>query len=233
VHHERDPGLSGGRALTSLPSTSLPKGGPTARPSIVRPALGGLTAALLLLTVAGSSIGLGHEGGPRLILEPERVRPGGVLTIRLEDLPPERLVDLAITGSAGSVPLASVPVDPEGHATVFVEVPADLPLGTYTVNATAESVDVAGASVTVEGAPIAAGGEPGQKDEDDMLLVPLPSGWQQSLSGPIVTARPLTETLPAGSGSRLAIEGVVAVIAAVLVLGSIGFVLTSRLRRRV
>ena len=65
-----------------------------------------------------------------------------------------------------------------------------------------------------------------------MLLVPLPSGWQQSLSGPIVTARPLTETLPAGSGSRMAIEGVVAAIAAVLVLGSIAFVLTSRLRQR-
>ena len=175
---------------------------------------------------------MGHEGGPRLILEPERVRPGGVLTIRVEDLPPERPVDLSIAGSAGSVPLASVVVDPEGHATVFVEVPLDLPVGTYTVNAEAEDVDVTAASVTVEGTPVAGGGESGEKDEDDMLLVPLPSGWQQSLSGPIVTARPLTETLPAGSGSRMAIEGVVAAIAAVLVLGSIAFVLTSRLRQR-
>ena len=65
-----------------------------------------------------------------------------------------------------------------------------------------------------------------------MLLIPLLSGWQQSLSGPIVTARPLTETLPAGSGSRRAIEGSVAIVAAVLIVGSIGFVLTSRLRRR-
>ena len=47
--------------------------------------------------------------------------------------------------------------------------------------------------------PVTQGGEPGEKDEDDMVLIPLPSGWQQSLSGPIVTARPLTETLPAGS----------------------------------
>jgi hypothetical protein len=208
------------------------KGGPTARPSIVRPFLAGPVTALLLLAVAGTSIGLGHEGGPRIILEPERVRPGGVLTIRLEDLPPERPVDLSITGSAGSVPLASVSVNPEGHATVFVEVPVDLPLGVYTVNADAESVDVAGASVTVEGTPVAEGGEPGEKDEGDTLLIPLPSGWQQSLSGPIVTARPLTETLPAGSGSRRAIEGIVAILAAVLIVGSIGFVLTSRLRRR-
>ncbi len=208
------------------------KGGPPARPSVVRPSLAAPVVALLLLGVAGSSIGLGHEGGPRLILEPERVRPGGVLTIRVEDLPPERPVDLSIAGSAGSVPLASVVVDPEGHATVFVEVPIDLPIGSYMVNADAEDVVVAGASVTVEGAPVAGGGEPGEKDEDDMLLIPLPSGWQQSLSGPIVTARPLTETLPAGSGSRPAIEGVVAAIAVALVLGSVAFVMTSGLRRR-
>ena len=232
MHDEWGSGLSGSRALTSLSMSLLSKGGPRARPSIVRPALAGPAMALLLLAIAGSSVGLGHEGGPRLILEPERVRPGGVLTIRLEDLPPERKVDLSITGSAGSVPLASVSVDPEGHATVFVEVPADLPLGSYTVNADAESVEVVGVSVTVEGMPVTQGGEPGEKDEDDMLLIPLPSGWQQSLSGPIVTARPLTETLPAGSGSRLAVEGIVAVVAAAMVLGSIGFVLASRLRRR-
>lgn len=208
------------------------KGGPSARPSVVRPSLAAPVVALILLAVAGSSIGLGHEGGPRLILEPGRVRPGGVLTIRVEDLPPERPVDLSIAGSAGSVPLASVVVDPEGHATVFVEVPVDLPLGAYMVNAEADDVAVAGASVTVEGAPVAAAGEPGEKDEDDMLLIALPSGWQQSLSGPIITARPLTETLPAGSGSRLAIEGVVAAIAAVVGLGSIAFVMTTRLRRR-
>jgi len=232
VHDERSPGLPGRRALTSLRMTSLPKGGPTARLSIVRSAFTGSWLALLLFAVAGWSVGLGHEGGPRLILEPERVNPGGVLTIRVEDLPPERPVDLSIAGSAGSVPLASVVVDPEGHATVFVEVPIDLPIGSYMVNADAEDVVVAGASVTVEGAPVAEGGEPGEKDEDDMLLIPLPSGWQQSLSGPIITARPLTETLPAGSGSRLAIEGVVAAIAVALVLGSIAFVMTSRLRRR-
>ena len=232
MHDERSPGLSGRRALTSHPRTLVSKGGPGARPSIVRPVLAASAGAMLLLAVAGSSVGLGHEGGPRLILEPERVRPGGVLTIRVEDLPPERPIDLSIAGSAGSVALASVVVDPEGHATVFVEVPVDLPVGLYSVNAEAEDVDVASASVLVEGAPVAEGGEPGEKDEDDMLLIPLPSGWQQSLSGPIVTARPLTETSPAGSGSRLAIEGVVAVIAVALVLGSVAFVLTTRLRRR-
>ncbi len=231
MHDERSPGLSCRGALTS-DGVRHAKGGLRARPSIVRRTLGGLVSIPVLLFTVGGSIAFAHEGGPRLILEPDRVRPGGVLTIRVEDLPPERPVELSIAGSSGSVALASVVVNPEGHATVFVEVPADLPVGGYTVNAKAEDVDVAGASVTVEGAPVVEGGEPGEKDEDDMLLIPLPSGWQQSLSGPIVTARPLTETLPIGSGQPPAVEGIVAAIAIALVLGSAALVVGTRLRAK-
>jgi hypothetical protein len=175
---------------------------------------------------------VGHEGGPRLILEPDRVHPGGVLTVRLEDLPPEGSVEPSIAGAAGSVPLASVVVDAEGHATVFVEIPVDLPAGAYTVNAAAERTVVSGVRVTVEGPPQVEGGEPGEKDEDDLLLVALPSGWQQSLSGPIVTAKPLTETLPAGSGYRGAIQWFIAVLALAVGLGSVALVAFMRRRRR-
>jgi hypothetical protein len=188
-------------------------------------------AATFAIATAASPV-LGHEGGPRLVLEPDRVSPRGVLTIRLEDLPPEGRVELSIAGATGSVPLASIVVDPEGHATVYVEVPVGLPVGSYTVNATAGDVAVAGVSVTVEGAPVGLSGEPGEKAEEDLLLVALPSGWQQSLSGPIVTARPLTETLPAGSGTRLATEGIIVAIAVAVGLGSVALVLGTRLRRR-
>ena len=187
---------------------------------------------VLAAWVATARPALGHEGGPRLILEPNQVNPGGVLTIRVEDLPPERMVVLSMAGAAGSVDLATVEVDPEGHATVFVEVPVDIERGTYTVNGEAEGVVVGGIQVVVEGPALGQGGEPGEKDEDDLLLVELPPGWQQSLSGPIITARPLTETLPAGSGNRIAIEGAVIAIALVVGLGSIGVVLGTRMRRR-
>jgi hypothetical protein len=188
----------------------------------------------LLLSVWVGSAGpvLGHEGVARLILEPSQVNPGGVLTIRVEDLPPERMVVLSMAGAGGSVELATVEVDPEGHATVFVEVPADIQRGTYTVNGEAEGVVVGGIQVIVEGPALGQGGEPGEKDEDDLLLVELPPGWQQSLSGPIITARPLTETLPAGSGSRLAVEGIAIALAVALGLGSVALVLGTRLRRR-
>ena len=208
------------------------KGGPPARPSVVRPSLAAPVVALLLLGVAGSSIGLGHEGGPRLILEPERVRPGGVLTIRVEDLPPERPVDLSIAGSAGSVPLASVVVDPEGHATVFVEVPVDLRSGRTWSTPRPRMSTLPARRSRSRGRPSPRAASRARRTRTTCSSIPLPSGWQQSLSGPIVTARPLTETLPAGSGSRLAVEGVVAAIAVALVLGSVAFVMTSRLRRR-
>jgi hypothetical protein len=191
-----------------------------------------LASAALVLTGTGATV-LGHEGDARLILEPDRVSPGGVLTIRIEDLPPERPVELSIVGSSGSVPLSSVVVDPDGHATVYVDIPIDLPVGTYAVTARADGVDVAPAHVLVHGQPIQAAGEPGAKDEDDMLLIPLPSGWQQSVSGPIVTARPLTETLPAGSATQPSIAGIPVAIAVAVALGSVVLVLGLRPRPRV
>jgi hypothetical protein len=189
-----------------------------------------ILAALLGALLSGSA--LGHEGSARLVVEPAQVRPGGVLTIRVEDLPPERTTALSLSGTGGSVPLASMVVDPEGHATIFVEVPADLPLGSYDVTAEADGIAVASAPLSVQGQPITTAGEPGAKDEDDTLLIALPSGWQQSLSGPIVTARPLTETLPAGSGSRASSEGFVELIVLVVGIGSVLPVVWSRLRRR-
>lgn len=84
--------------------------------------------------------------------------------------------------------------------------------------------------MTVEGAAIVAG-DAGGHDEDG-LLVALPSGWQRSLSDPIVTARPLTETLPAGSAVPSGADGAIA--AASLLLGAVAVVavLGLRFRRR-
>lgn len=102
--------------------------------------LAGLAAALLTMLTAFPAPA--HEGAPRLAVEPDRVNPGGVLTIRLEDLPPERTVDVSIAGDSSSIPLACVETDPEGHGTFFVELPADLAAGTYTIRAHADGVTV-------------------------------------------------------------------------------------------
>ena len=186
------------------------------------------TAALLAVFAIPA---FAHEGGARIVIEQGHVNPGGVLTIRLEDLPPERTVEVSIAGSSGSISLASVRADPEGHATLHVDVPADLAPGSYAVGAVADGVSVADVPVTIEGPPVTAVDRPVGHDEDD-LLIALPSGWQRSLSGPIVTARPLTQTLPAGSALSSGADGTIA--AAALLLGALAVIamLGLRLHRR-
>ena len=100
------------------------------------------TFVLVVAWLAVAASVAAHEGVPRLIPEPEQVNPGGVLTVRVEDLSPEGTVELTLAGASGSVPLATVPIDAEGHALVFLEVPGDLPRGTYSLEADAFGIDV-------------------------------------------------------------------------------------------
>ena len=150
--------------------------------------------------------------------------------MRVEDLSPEGTVELTLAGPSGSVPLATVPIDAEGHALVFLEVPVDLPRGTYSLEADAFGIDVPSVDIIVSGPAVTEGGQPGEKDDDDGLLVALPSGWQRSLSGPIVTARPLTETLPAGSGLRPLTESLIGVAAVLIGAAAVAYVVVSRSR---
>ena len=73
----------------------------------------------------------------------------------------------------------------EGHFEVFIGIPADLPTGHWTLLARPTERLIASATIEVAGAPVDAevGGQ-GLRDEDDPLLVPLPSGWQASRSNP-------------------------------------------------
>lgn len=206
------------------------KGGPSARPSLVR-ALGLGPVAALLLGLSGA---LAHEGAPRVLVSPDRVSPGGVVDIRGEDLGQDADLRLLLVGGAGEVELARTSADGEGHVVASLVVPTDLPNGTYRLRAEPQANGIAApldAILIVEGAPIGAGGEPGPKDEDDLLLIALPSDWQRSLSGPIVTAVPLTETLPAGSATRPSVDAVTIAVVTGLALAAIALIVASRLRR--
>ena len=186
---------------------------------------------LALHALPGSVVA--HEGPARLILEPDRVNPGGVVTVRGDDVGVEVELQLVLASATGDVELATLPTDPQGHLVTHVELPADLPTGTYALEARGgAAARVATASLVVEGSPILEGGEPGGKDEDDLLLIALPSDWQRSLSGPIVTARPLTETLPAGSAGRSGIEAIAVGLAIAVATVAIIIVVAGRIRRR-
>ncbi|HET7704338.1 MAG TPA: hypothetical protein VFK35_13135 [Candidatus Limnocylindrales bacterium] len=176
---------------------------------------------------------LAHDGSARMLLAPDRVPPGGVVEVRGEDLGADTGISLRLAGPAGGVELGSTVTDGEGHFVIAVALPTELPPATYRVQATESDGDAPlDAILIVEGAAVTEGGQPGEKDEDDPLLIALPSGWQRSLSGPIVTARPLTETLPAGSASRGSVELGLVLVAGSALLGALGLVAGSRIRRR-
>ena len=174
-----------------------------------------------------------HGGAPALILQPDRVNPGGVLTVRGEDLGADEPINFRVVGTNLTIPVGDMTADPEGHLVVALQVPVDMPVGVYALEAyQASGARIANAVVFVEGPPILDGqGGQGGKDEDDGLLIVLPPGWQQSLSSPIVTAVPVTSAGNENAGaSELGLVAGLGVI--VLTVGAVGLMLTSRLRRR-
>ena len=193
---------------------------------IGRSAIAAATAAAILFlgAIPAAAPAAAHENAPPVILDPPEVRPGGVVTVRLEDRSPDADVELFLASGDHRLSLGVVRTDGEGHASVAVAIPAELPAGLYAISALDGSSPPVSAPLAVNGPPIPAdGGVPGPKDEDDPLLVALPSDWQRSLSGPAVTAVPVTVTQPAPlgvslPGGALAVGFLVVVVAAALAL---------------
>jgi len=127
------------------------------------------------------------------------VPPSGGVGVRA-DLLTSGPVRLTLAGTDGSRRAVGVVEETiEGHFEVFFEVPSDLPTGHRTLLAEADETVYGSTTIEVAGAAIGEeGGGQGPRDEDDPLLVPLPSGWQASRSRPPGTTVPptaLTETV--------------------------------------
>jgi hypothetical protein len=121
-------------------------------------------AASFLIGVATAS---GHEGGPRLILDPSQVNPGGVVLVRGEDLGLDEPMQLSLVGETGRVDLAAVSTDGEGHFTVAVEIPQDISTGTYAIETSLASGGQIRSLVRVDGVAVQPeqGGAPPGQDE--------------------------------------------------------------------
>lgn len=174
-------------------------------------------AILFLGAIPAAAPAAAHENAPPVILDPPEVRPGGVVTVRLEERSPDAAVELFLVSGDHRLSLGLVQTDGEGHASVAVAIPAELVAGLYAISALDGSSPSVSAALAVDGPPIPAdGGAPGPKDEDDPLLVALPSGWQQSLSQPAVTAVPVTVTQPAPPAAPLPVGALALVLLVVL-----------------
>lgn len=121
-------------------------------------------AALLLLALSAAS---GHEGGPRLILEPTHVNPGGVVLVRGEDLGLDEPMQVSLVGQTGRMDLVAVETDGQGHFTVAITLPVDIANGTFAVETKLSTGAPIRSNVRIEGAPVqpdGAGAPPGQDE---------------------------------------------------------------------
>ena len=184
------------------------------------PAAAVLAAAALLLL--GASTVTGHEGGPRLILEPSQVSPGAVVLVRGEDLGLDELMQVSLVGDVGSASLAGVTTDGVGHFTVAVQIPADVPLGTYAIQAVTESGSTVKSLVKVDGVPIVEqGGAPPGQDEgfpaQPVASEPPVAAPAAPVASSGATLRPLSD--PTGSGSDIDLVPFAALAGAIAGLG--------------
>jgi hypothetical protein len=193
-----------------------------------------LAAAVLLLLAISSTAA--HEGGPRLILDPNQVSPGGVVLIRGDDLALDEAMNLSLVGDTGQADLATVTTDGEGHFTIAVDIPADAPVGTYAIQAVSASGLTVKSLVRLEGSPIIDqdGAPPGQ---DEGFPAPnavgsgspaaAPVGAPVASAGPTASAGSGLTPLPDPSGTS---GDLVPFVALALAVGALGF-LVWRTRR--
>jgi hypothetical protein len=151
------------------------------------------SAAAVAAALALSCGVLAHGGETFFVAEPASVAPGGGVGVRA-DLLTSGPVRLTLAGTDGSRHEVGVVEQTEdGHFEAFIGIPRDLPTGHWTLLAQADGATLASATIEVAGTPVDAevGGQ-GPRDEDDSLLMPLPSGWQASRSNPPTTTASVT-----------------------------------------
>ena len=161
-----------------------------------------------------------HGRTPRLEISAERMNPGGVLDIRGVEFDYEEVVTLYLERQGLVVELGQIVTDLEGIFIHTIVLPADLPVGAYTIRGVTEHHDVLSPVLTVQGPAILGevGGQ-GERDEDDGLLAPMPTSAPRVVPGPVGQPTSATQLMPgqtpASGGSSMLLLG----LSILLVLG--------------
>jgi hypothetical protein len=116
-----------------------------------------------------------HGDEPRLEISLERVNPGGVIDVRGVDFEFEEVVTLELVGSETVLPIGVTVADVEGVFVQIVSLPVDLSAGMYQFRATTDDHAIMSPTFEVWGVATAGEGGEGERDEDDGLLVPMPT----------------------------------------------------------
>lgn len=108
----------------------------------------------LLLALGSAASAQAHGGPPRVELTAQRATPGAQLTVFGINLGADLPIAIALVG-ASTYPLGSATCDGLGDFQAAFTLPADLPLGTYLLQATAPDSSVVQTQLEVESASAA------------------------------------------------------------------------------
>jgi hypothetical protein len=183
-------------------------------------------AALLLVLLFTFSVVqpvLAHGGDPRLEISSESLSPGASLDIRGVDFEFEEQVVLTLIGPQVELPLGTVIADAEGIFFLTLALPHDLTEGAYVIRATTDDHILDSPEIKVWGSANLGGGEEGQREEADGLLIAIPTAAPDvptpMLSSNVSTEpAAVTETL-VEQRSSIPYVWIAAGVVAVLVLG--------------
>ena len=163
---------------------------------------------------------LSHGDEPRVEISSDRITPGGVIEVRGVDFEREEQVTLMLVSGNSAIPFGEVTADAEGIFLQVVTIPVDLSEGTYNFLAITDDHNVTSPDLVVQGSPILdEGGGQGPRDEEDGLLVPMPTyppgfvpgGVSPATVAPAAQEQPSSNPNPAGF---LLIAGVVGILLA-------------------
>jgi hypothetical protein len=144
LEHQRGPGLSDHPALTSL------RRGSRGRSRSRLPGVLSWFAVVALLAAAAGTVGA-HDGAlTSMEIPAERLPPGSTLPLIGLDFFPGEALQIRLTGPGGATELGVVRAGPDGHFESFLDLPADLPAGPYTVDAISQSGIIIRALVTID-----------------------------------------------------------------------------------
>jgi len=183
-----------------------------------RPVAGAFGGAVLCLWFSAAIVSA-HGGVPTLQLGAERVNPGGTIEL-LGDMTSEGTFELSLIAGTTVRSLGSAASDYEGHFQVFVNVPVDIPTGSYTVHARSD-LERASAPLVVAGPPIT--DDEGQLPGQDEIFAPVPTLPAEAAVASGGASDPLATAGSTGPSVDLAIAlvAVTTAVAGALALGAL------------
>lgn len=176
-----------------------------------------------------------HDAEESLTIDPAVARPGETITVTVQGLEPGASCAFLLVSNGDAVPLGSTPANAEGDLTIPIMLPVELSAGAYRLEVRSGDVTLS-AGLVIDGPPILPEEDDGERDEEDPLLAPLPSGWGRGITGagpPAPSGGPVPESGAAAPGTASGwLPWAALAIGLALLAGSLLVARSARARRR-